>query len=301
MDKQTFYAQLAEKLSELEVNDNYIAKHLSQFDNLFSGITEEEIENKIAELGSIDQVAARIKRMTDKNVGGKEIKHNNDFSKTSSGIDSSDAEEKNESTGEFSTGSIKNNSEDTISKVEKTDDEPLSVSEPDAEFMEEEIFEKSGIETEDAEVSSLTLPPDEETIRKNKIKFWTVFAVTLPITLSLLFAILFSFAFAFFAIAMLIIVAVGILVAITAAATLTSVFGLIFGVAEAFASLPIGLYECGISVIIGSLAMFIDILVYNFAVRLMPYAAKWLLVFAKYIYKKLKALFIHIKKECIGI
>ena len=33
----------------------------------------------------------------------------------------------------------------------------------------------------------------------------------------------------------------------------------------------------------------------------MPYAAKWLLVFAKFVVKKLKELYIYLKKECIGI
>lgn len=143
--------------------------------------------------------------------------------------------------------------------------------------------------------------PDPETLKRNTQKFRIIFAATLPLTLAVLLAIAFLFGAAFFAIAVLIIAAVGLLVAMTAAGTLASVFGLIFGVAQMISSMPIGLYECGLSIIIGSSVLFCGILVYNFAVRLMPYAAKWLLVFAKFVVKKLKELYIYLKKECIGI
>lgn len=309
MDKQTFYTQLSEKLSELGVSDEYIARHLRQFDSIFSEINDEEIEEKIAQLGSIEHVAARIKRMTDKMISNDEQKKENgdkDINVSSeeplSNNQPSEDREKIANTEKFACDITNNQMSNTISGLKKVDnnEKPPVNTEPEADFMEESFLNPE-IENVDSQISSLSPPPDEETERKNTIKFWLIFALTLPISLSLVFAIVFVFATAFFSIAMLIIVAVALLVAITAVATVTSVFGLIFGVAQALSCLPIGLYECGLSVIIGSLAMFVGILVYNFAVRLMPYAAKWLKIFAKYVYKKLKALYIYLKKECIGI
>lgn len=68
MDKQTFYAQLAGKLTELGVGEEYINRHLTQFDGYFSDKSDEEVSEEIAKLGSIDRVAARIKRITDKMI-----------------------------------------------------------------------------------------------------------------------------------------------------------------------------------------------------------------------------------------
>mgnify|MGYP000688562030 FL=1 len=70
MDKQTFYAQLAGKLTELGVGEEYINRHLTQFDGYFSDKSDEEVSEEIAKLGSIDRVAARIKRITDKIADG---------------------------------------------------------------------------------------------------------------------------------------------------------------------------------------------------------------------------------------
>ena len=66
MDKQTFYTQLSEKLSALGVGEEYINRHLNQFDNYFSEKSDEEVSQEISKLGSIDRVAARIKRITEK-------------------------------------------------------------------------------------------------------------------------------------------------------------------------------------------------------------------------------------------
>jgi len=142
---------------------------------------------------------------------------------------------------------------------------------------------------------------DEETVRKNTVKFWLLFVLTLPITLAVVAVTAAVFALIFFVIAVLIIAFVAALVAVTAAGTLISVFGLIFGVALMMSSLPIGLYECGLSIIVGATAMFVGILLYNIAVRLLPFIAKWLLVLFKLIFRKYKELFVYLKKECIGL
>jgi len=142
---------------------------------------------------------------------------------------------------------------------------------------------------------------DEELVRKNTKKFWLLFAVTSPITLVVLGATAAAFALLFFLIAVLIIAFVAGLVAVTAAGTLISVLGLIFGVVQAITTLPIGLYECGLSIMIGASAMFVGIVLYNIAVRLLPYAAKWALLLVKLVIRKYKELFVYLKKECIGL
>ena len=87
MDKQTFYNQLSEKLSEVGVGKEYISRHLRQFDGYFEGKSDEEISAEIDKLGSLDKLATRIKRMTDKLMDDEkreaEIKQNAEASAAS--------------------------------------------------------------------------------------------------------------------------------------------------------------------------------------------------------------------------
>ena len=312
MDKQTFYAQLAGKLTELGVGEEYINRHLTQFDGYFSDKSDEEVSEEIAKLGSIDRVAARIKRITDKMIS--------DESQTESSADAVSAP--GESNGKSEAPQLPHEPAARQPqmppvqprKAPPMQDQNCRQAPPDDGGTGEN--ENSGSPVHQPVNSRINRPevkhvddfqpvgytaPDPETLKRNTQKFRIIFAATLPLTLAVLLAIAFLFGAAFFAIAVLIIAAIGMLVAMTAAGTLASVFGLIFGVAQMISSMPIGLYECGLSIIIGSSVLFCGILVYNFAVRLMPYAAKWLLVFAKFVAKKLKELYIYLKKECIGI
>ena len=318
MDKQTFYSQLAGKLSELGVGEEYINRHLTQFDGYFSGKSDEEVSQEIAKLGSIDRVAARIKRITDKMIAD-EVKP--------------EAPVNSETAHQTEPESVRNSTEasrpaaksETADKAADKESEPLNTPENKNPGQSgSSPCDMTGAPAEDSLRSKMPEPvehsigtpdiknadgqrtvgyalPDEETLQHNRQKFRIIAIATLPLSLAVLLAIAFLFGAAFFGIAVLIIGAVGLLVAMTAAGTLTALFGLIFGVAQMVTSVPIGLYECGLSIIIGSSVLFCGILVYNFAVRLMPYAAKWLLVFAKYVVKKLKELYIYLKKECIGI
>ena len=303
MDKQTFYAQLAGKLTELGVGEEYINRHLTQFDGYFSDKSDEEVSEEIAKLGSIDRVAARIKRITDKMIS--------DESQTESPADAVSAPEESTVKSEAPQPQKPPTqprkappTQDQNSRQAPPDDggtgENGNSGSPVPQPVNSRINRPEVKHVDDFQPVGYTAP-DPETLKRNTQKFRIIFAATLPLTLAVLLAIAFLFGAAFFAIAVLIIAAVGLLVAMTAAGTLASVFGLIFGVAQMISSMPIGLYECGLSIIIGSSVLFCGILVYNFAVRLMPYAAKWLLVFAKFVVKKLKELYIYLKKECIGI
>ena len=134
----------------------------------------------------------------------------------------------------------------------------------------------------------------------NALLFWVLFAVTLPLTAALALAVCALFAAAFFAGAALIIASIGVLIALVAGGTGLSLFGIVYGITQLFSSVPEGLYELGLGIIIGGCAMFIGILVYNFAIRLLPFALKYLFVFFRFVVRQAKRLFIFIKKECVG-
>lgn len=345
MDKQTFYFELSDRLIQLGVSQNYIDRHLKQFDSYFEGKTDDEICDDIERLGNLDRVAARIKRMTEKLMEQEtpkteghvvqEEKANNSCSVILEGSDSDRPSvlEDTSITAENHVPPVISTAdegtsdhdalfddEDIISFTPIRDDVKSSQSEDNRESitdiheannisLEEEIAEQEkdyhGRKRGDHSVSDpgriVRTTLDDETVRRNTRKFWTLFSVTLPITIIVLLVTAALFAIINFVIAVLIIALVAALVAVTATGTLVSVFGLIFGIAQMMSCLPIGLYECGLAVIAGASAMFVGIILYNLAVRLLPFAAKWLSVLFKFIFRKYKELFVYLKKECIGL
>ncbi len=321
MDKQTFYSELSEKLLALGLSSEYIERHLSQFDGYFNGKSDIEVEAEIARLGDLDRVAARIKRMTEKAIN--EAKEENE-AKSRAEAEAQIVNRETDDALPVDTHTSVSNS--TVNSSESSDDNTPSLDDDVVVFGQatgsdngestddsvqnlvengssEEHGTKRGSVTlvENKQVSVTAANIDPEQIEKNRKKFWILFAITLPITLAVIAATAAGFALTFFAIAVVILIAIGGLVFITAAGTLVSVFGLIFGVSQMLASVPIGLYECGVAIMIGAVAIFLGILVYNFAVRLMPYAAKWLLVFLRYVARKYRELYVYLKKECIGL
>lgn len=320
MDKQTFYAELSERLKQLEVGRDYIERHIKQFDAYFAGKTDDEIVAEIAKLGDLDRVASRIKRMTDKMISN-EAKAMAESQETVASENQTELPQ--DDVTNASHPNCDENVEDKPSDTNASDDDVITFKNKEpkkrARIKDEAINLKgdmgealsipeshgtrrgSGLVAENTDEEIVPVSLDEQTIQKNRQKFWLIFAATLPITVAVLMATALAFAFTFFLIAVMIIIAVAALVAITAVGTLVSVLGMIFGVAQMLSSLPVGLYECGIAIMAGSVALFSGILVYNFAVRLMPFAAKWLLALGRYVIRKYKELFVYLKKECIGL
>lgn len=316
MDKQTFYAELSERLLNVGLSQEYIERHIAQFESYFSGKSDNEVSAEISKLGDLNKVAARIKRMTEKSINEAKIENE---AKTHNDTNTDNADNNEVIISEQPSSDndeIINREEDELlteyEDVKLADDDVTVFEKPEQPSDDTDIGAdfandgshgtKRGITVLDDKLSSVTVSAlDQETIDKNRKKFWIIFAATSPITAALLAATAAAFALAFFLIAVIILVAVGALVFITAAGTVVSVFGIIFGASQMLNSVPIGLYECGVSVIIAAIAMFAGILVYNFAVRLMPYAAKWLLVFLRYVARKYRELYVYLKKECIGL
>ena len=310
MDKKTFYAELSERLLNVGLSQEYIERHIAQFESYFNGKSDSEVSAEISKLGDLSKVAARIKRMTEKSINEAKVE-----SEAKTNIDIAD-KNGDKITEQVSNDEIVNREDDELnfeSDEAKLSDDDVTVFDKSVHSLEDTDIgadftndgshgSKRYITAADKNPSSVTVSAlDQKTIDKNRKKFWIIFAATSPITTALLAATAAAFALAFFLIAIIILIAVGALVFITAAGTVVSVFGLIFGASQMLNSVPIGLYECGVSVMIAAIAMFVGILVYNFAVRFMPYVAKWLLVFMRYVARKYRELYVYLKKECIGL
>ena len=132
----------------------------------------------------------------------------------------------------------------------------------------------------------------------NTVLFWSVFAISLPVTLPVLTVVFSLFAAAFVSCAALIVALVVSIVAIVIAGTGVSLVGIIYGVTQTFEALPIGLFEIGFGIIIAGCSMLAGILIYNLAVRLLPFVMRYLTILFKFTLRKIRGLFRLAKREC---
>jgi hypothetical protein len=103
--------------------------------------------------------------------------------------------------------------------------------------------------------------------------FWVGLFVTLPITLALLGVIFGAFAGAFVSLVGLIIAAVAVLIALVALGAAVSLVGIIYGITQLFTFPAAGIYEIGLGVMVAGTVLFVSILIYNFAIRFVPWVS----------------------------
>ena len=319
MDKQTFYSELENRLTDLGVRKDYIEKHLSQFDNYFAGKSDEQVGEEIDKLGDLDRLSSRIKRMTDKMIlaetgippeesgdeqemqDGQSPQENEPEQENRDAEQEPNKEEPEEETPKPASAKRKKIWESEIDESELDDIEDYS-----DEFPENDS-EEDGDDGTDALVPAIggrqlkiSKRTDDE-LKSNLTKFRIIFFLCIPLILAILLITAAFFGVLFFVIAVLVIIASAALAVITAAGSAVSIFGLISGVVQFFSNSYVGLYECGLSIMIGAAALFAGILVYNFIVRLMPFVASKLWQFTKFVFRKYRVLYVFVKKECLQL
>ncbi len=136
--------------------------------------------------------------------------------------------------------------------------------------------------------------------QKNVIIFWIVFVLTLPITLALLLGVIGVFAALFLLMAGVIAACLISLVAIAAGGTGYSLLGIIYGILKFGSARAESLYEIGNAILVGGICLLAGVLLYNLAIRLIPFLLKYLGKFFRFVTKKLVSLFKFIKRECTG-
>lgn len=128
--------------------------------------------------------------------------------------------------------------------------------------------------------------------------FWSVLIVTLPITLTLLVAILALFGVAFLGIVLAIIGLVAGMIAVVAAGCGLALIGIIYGITQLFSFVAAGLYEIGLGIMISGGALLGGVILYNLAIRFLPWVMKWLTVFFVFVFHRLRNLFYLARREC---
>jgi len=147
--------------------------------------------------------------------------------------------------------------------------------------------------------------PDESKIGKvelsgrGKAVFWGVAIGTLPITLAIAAVVLGVFALGIVTVCGLMAASVVLLCFEAVAGCGYTLVGVIYGAIEMISGhAGIGLYEIGLGIACGGLAMFLSILTYNLAVVALPYILKQLLSFEGYCLKGVRPMIRRFRGEC---
>ncbi len=161
---------------------------------------------------------------------------------------------------------------------------PRSVQKKEAAHIDDDYFE---------EYSS-----DAKSTPKGMAIFWIGFILTLPITIILLLALFGVFVSVFAVLIALILGGVAALVALVAAGTGVSLIGIIFGITQFFSFPAAGIYEIGLGIMVAGAVLFFGVLIYNFAVRFLPWIISLVGTLLGYVCRKLKTLFYYVRREC---
>jgi hypothetical protein len=129
-------------------------------------------------------------------------------------------------------------------------------------------------------------------------RFWVIFFCCMPIIFVLLGAIISVFAILFFGLIALILLLVAALAAAVAIGTAVALIGITYGVIQFFTQggiTAVALYEAGMGILAAGITMLVGVLIYNAAIRFVPFIMKKLRVLLKFVFKKLGALAEYLK------
>lgn len=144
--------------------------------------------------------------------------------------------------------------------------------------------------------------PDAAPSTKGMIIFWLAFFVTLPLTIALAAAVFGIFAVLFVAMAVLIVASIAIVIALVAGGSVASLVAIVFGITQLLhiggGTLIAGLYEIGLGVMVAGIVLFFAVLLYNFAIRFLPWVMGKLGSFLGFLCGKAKDLFLYLRREC---
>ncbi len=136
-------------------------------------------------------------------------------------------------------------------------------------------------------------------LRNNKTLFIVLACIAAPFVLALALITVGLYIFFWVALALLLIFSIAGLIVFVAAGCCISLIGIVYGVIQLVAGeTPIGLFEIGLGVIIIGSVLLIGVLVYNFAMRLVPFAMKQLARLFKFAFSKGRDAYITVKGVC---
>ncbi len=272
-DKQSFLDKLNAALLDRGISETDIRPYLERFDRFYDRMASDPDQVSSDALSDIDNIANNIAAQIAERY--EEINRLAEKTMTLASVDPDEPKD------------------DGYELVE----EKASTGLIPADMIAEGASEASPSDIPSAEMSRVPNYVDEESSPSSTM-FWVLFAVTLPLTIPLAAAAVGIFAAVWGALLILILGAIAALIAVVAGGAILSLVGVIYGITQLFDTAAIGLYEIGMGIVIAGAAMFVGILLYNFAVRLMPFVIRMVGRLFGYLFRQLRVLFNYLRREC---
>ena len=154
------------------------------------------------------------------------------------------------------------------------------------------------IEIPDDEDDYYSYEPAKDVTTRGMLIFWIGLFLTLPLTIVLGAALFGTFAAVIVALSAMIIGLIAVLIAVAACGAGVSLVGIVFGITQLFSFLSAGIYEIGLGIMVAGAVLFVSILLYNIAIRFLPWLIGRLGNLLGWICGKIKTLFYVVRREC---
>ena len=138
---------------------------------------------------------------------------------------------------------------------------------------------------EDADVEDFYPYDKKRKMKKNESEkkagnewiYVAILVITIPLVLGFLAISIALYIGFWIVLALAMIACIAVLVVFVTAGAVVSLVGIVYGVVQLITGqIPVGMFEVGLGIIVGAAVMFVGILVYNFAVRFIPFGMKLL-------------------------
>lgn len=298
MNKTDFLAQLADKLRERGIEETVIARHTQKLECLIP-----ELLSEVEDLDTIaDEISILLKKRTDSEPR-ESARPAPDEAPADEIKPAEPAEDSPPPSGEGQPGPPGDTPD--VSDGADAPSPPADPSQPPdiPEILPEYEPPVEKFNLFAAIKAFFSAPKREltEAERRGNRLFWLFFGLSLPVTAGVILSVLLLFGGVYLALLAAIVAMLGGLILMAAGGTALSLVGIIYGITQLFSHVPVGLYEIGLGVIIGGSAMFSGILLYNVALRLIPYVIRKLGVFFVYLCRQTKKLFLLAKGACVKL
>ena len=154
------------------------------------------------------------------------------------------------------------------------------------------------IPTDDDMDDYYSYAPGRDVTTRGMLIFWIGLFLTLPLTIGLAAVLFGTFAALFVGLSALIVALIAVLIAVAACGAGVALVGIIFGVTQLFTFLAAGIYEIGLGIMVAGAVLFVSILLYNIAIRFLPWLITNLGNLLGWICGKIKNLFFVVRREC---
>ncbi len=307
MEKFIFLATVKDRLTEMNLPQESIDKHVKIFEDCFKGKNAEEIDGVIESAGGIDGIIKSIQNLE----SAKQKKSVNTTPESTSADDSNTNDTTIESEENIA------NVEEPVSdaETEQNDNEVPTMEIPKAPNIDKHIREAEEMtetmeripvsqSTSDEEFSAELSEYDFEMLFEEKLSKLEMaiknirqkmssqsYKATLPIAI-IVALLVFAFVSALFPLLIASAVVCSLVyICILVAGVCFALVPIGYGIYMCFKSMPIALYELSIGIISSGITMFSSILLYNYVKRLVPFLFKKLVKLFKYCIKLTKRYF----------